>query len=91
MNISIAVPGDDGLSQVVWSFWMDGSRFLLDTYREERRVSKRHKWVAEKAWCRLTFGFPFGAVTMAKPAVTADIKERLIAEFAERVRTQKEW
>lgn len=46
----------DGLSSKEWRFWphVEDNRFVLtlNFYGEFRRPTKRHKWVADKFYCR---------------------------------------
>ncbi len=75
------------LKRVVYGFWIncryDGDiQIVFDHYTVEERQTKRHKWLASAGWSRLGLGRRESGIWVKRPALPADIAERVKAEVA---------
>jgi hypothetical protein len=77
-RVSITVPSGD-LAQEVWSFWFDDrDTLVLDSWRFENRKTKRHKWVTQSVWTRLSIS---RHSTVERPSIPLWIQTQAKSDF----------
>jgi hypothetical protein len=68
VHITVKREAPDGLSQIVWVFWLfvefsATAQVRPNEYREEERPTKRHKFRTVRAWNRISWNRHDGTKT----------------------------
>jgi hypothetical protein len=90
-NVSVERINSDGLSRVVWGFWIDWKYssevdVVFDTYVEEERRTKRHKWETKRMWARLGLHHASPLQKLPMPELPEDIKKEVVENIVKTIR-----
>ena len=72
---------EDGLGQEEWSFWLNDTRLVFDSYSIGKRETKRHKFKSDFYWSRLDNR----RSNMEKPELPEEVKKQAIEKLMQLV------
>lgn len=79
-TFTFSTESGDGLTRTTWGFWLDDWTLVFDSYEEDARETKRHKWRPIRMWSRIGV-YPHGVLRVPRPALTANLGTRAINEL----------